>query len=74
MSWVELSQQVSIDLTRMECKGSGRTKFLLEERRIDLTRMECKAETGGRPSVDYDSIDLTRMECKDQRDPVAAVS
>ena len=35
---------VSIDLTRMECKGITRGRWCDWDECIDLTRMECKAE------------------------------
>ena len=36
-------QQVSIDLTRMECKGIISSMCPKSASSIDLTRMECKA-------------------------------
>ena len=57
-------REISIDLTRMECKV---THLLSGEGilpRIDLTRMECKVFRYPVPVPVAIRIDLTRMECK----------
>ena len=57
-------REISIDLTRMECKV---THLLSGEGilpRIDLTRMECKAVNAHDNFRHITGIDLTRMECK----------
>ena len=65
---------ISIDLTRMECKGNCGNRGFYLQLCIDLTRMECKVIVYPSGYEQLESIDLTRLECKDQRDPVTAAS